>query len=1032
MRLSDLLSGLPIEELLVPDETGVLVASHTPPVLDILDISDDSRRITPNSLFVALPGQTHDGHQFAADVVKRGAVALLVQRPCPVPVPQIRVQHTPRVLSLLAANFYRRPAESLSLLAVTGTNGKTTTTHLVQGLLEHAEVPTGLIGTNGYRFHNHTWPAPFTTPTSLLLQKTLAEMHAQGAKAVVMEASSHALALSRLVGVRFRVAAFANLTQDHLDFHRDMEDYFAAKSLLFTQHLLPAEHGGRAVLFVDDPYGRRLASSLPAGLVLTVSLTSQADVRLLQSEMTFDGLTATFGTPLGELRVTSALTGRFNLANLAVALGMGIALGLPPAVLVAGLSQVSGVPGRLERIAGPPGSPSVFVDYAHTPDALGRVLATLRELRSPSQRTARRLVVFGCGGNRDASKRPVMGRTAAQEADLVVVTSDNPRNEDPQRILDAIVPGILSTEPPPVRVAPTADLQTELSTHGRVFCVEPDRRRAIRCAIAAAHPGDLVLIAGKGHEDYQLIGDNRTHFDDREEARLALSLASAQATSQRSWPSDPGIGLPLSRVLSATQGQLTRGHAHLFSSVTIDSRAVLPGALFVAIAGQRVDGHSFCAQAIAAGAQGVLVQRGVRMHLPASAQAAVIEVPDTTVALGLLARAHRMSDEIACHLRVLAITGSSGKTSTKELLAAICAAACESPQQVLKTEGNLNNHLGVPLTLLRLRPGHRFAVIELGMSALGEIAYLTSLCRPDVGLITNVGTAHLATLGSVENIARAKGEIFSGLDDKGLAVFHAGHALVLAQAKAAGIPASRLRPVFFTAADAPLPGAPEPNVLICQLLAASPRGSDLRLIDPAQPDAAAHPVEAHVPLVGTHQAENAALAAAAAYAVGIPLPQIARGLSLVTQAKHRGQTMTLAGRHVLDDCYNANPSSVLAALSTLEILRGAGRAIAVLGDMLELGPTEAALHEQVGEAAAQSGISLLITVGERAQHIAHAASLRGIPTHPCKDAAHATQLLVEKSQPGDWILIKGSRGMALENVLAAFAEALSTPLPLAH
>ena len=240
MRLSDLLSGLPIEELLVPDETGVLVASHTPPDLDILDISDDSRRITPNSLFVALPGQTHDGHQFAADVVKRGAVALLVQRPCPVPVPQIRVQHTPRVLSLLAANFYRRPAESLSLLAVTGTNGKTTTTHLVQGLLEYAEVPTGLIGTNGYRFHNHTWPAPFTTPTSLLLQKTLAEMHAQGAKAVVMEASSHALALSRLVGVRFRVAAFANLTQDHLDFHRDMEDYFAAKSLLFTQHLLRA------------------------------------------------------------------------------------------------------------------------------------------------------------------------------------------------------------------------------------------------------------------------------------------------------------------------------------------------------------------------------------------------------------------------------------------------------------------------------------------------------------------------------------------------------------------------------------------------------------------------------------------------------------------------------------------------------------------------------------------------------------------------------------------------------------------------
>ncbi len=1067
MKLSELLSGVPIKEVRgARSERGASTSFGVDDDVDIKEVRDDSRLIEAGDLFVALPGQTVDGHSFVASAKQRGAAAVLVERLLPADAAplQIRVNSTATALAEIAANRYGRPADALTLIGITGTNGKTTTTHLVEAMLEEAGQPTGVLGTIAYRFHDKTWPAPFTTPTALIFHQTLGEMRRHGAAAVALEASSHALAQDRLHGVRFRVAALTNLTQDHLDFHQDMEQYFLAKSRLFREYLLPLSHGGRAVLPVDDPYGRRLCEMVPSSQRLTVSSTGAADVSVRTAQITIHGISAVLKTPIGDVAIESLLSGSFNLSNLVLAAGIGVALGLSAEQIGHGLSRLSGVPGRLERVSLPRGmsGPAVFVDYAHTPDALLRALTALRSLPgTPSgngggpvvpTRKGRLIVVFGCGGDRDTGKRSQMGQVAVREADLAIVTSDNPRSEKPERIIDMIVEGITGENG---HAVPPKLERSALSTAPTGYFVEIDRRQAIAAAIASARPEDVVLIAGKGHEDYQIIGNKRHSFDDRDEAHRAL-LARPEATP-RSGPTSAAqtgsssgsnlapvaavaanIELPLERVLSSTGGKLLRGGSHKFTAVTIDSRAVIPGALFVAVRGQNHDGHKFCAQAVSAGATGLLVARGQAPPLPEST-VAVIEVGDTHVALGQIARAHREAPEIAGKLRVVAVTGSSGKTTTKDLIAAILTAHASDPAEVLKTEGNLNNHFGVPLTLLRLRPGQRFAVLELGMSARGEIAYLTSLCRPDVGVITNAGPAHLLTLGTVDNVAAAKGELFSGLFDGAAAVYLGGaeHARIQTQAVLAGAAfrGGRLRAVTVQKDGEVVSGIHGASV-VYRLLAMDETGLSLELqcLPPinangqpaAQPAAA---VVARVPLLGMHHADNAALAAGAALALDVPPSAIALGLGRVVPGKHRGQVVVAAGRHVLDDCYNANPASMLAALRTLNVLRGGHKAVAVLGDMLELGASENALHAEVGQAAADCGLSLLIAVGPRAAHIAKGAAGRGLKTLTVSSAAEAATAAAQASAPGDWILIKGSRGMVLEHVLDHLCAQLERATP---
>ncbi|HET6611025.1 MAG TPA: UDP-N-acetylmuramoyl-L-alanyl-D-glutamate--2,6-diaminopimelate ligase, partial [Kofleriaceae bacterium] len=459
---------------------------------EITGVSDDSRTVAPGHVFVAVPGMTVDGHDFIADAAARGAVLAVVERPSQSAIPEIVVTSAARALGLLAAAMARNPADRLTMIGITGTNGKTTTTYLVEAILAAAGHHPAVLGTVGYRWGGREHPAPYTTPTPIVLHAALADAAAAGSTHAILEVSSAALAMDRMAGVTFDVAAFSNLTQDHLDLHGTMAQYQAAKERLFSDHLRAS---ACAAINIDDPAAGAMARAAAPARILRVSTSADADITARAERSTIDGIACTVTTPSGGFSVESAaLIGHYNLANIALAVAIAEALAIPHAAIAAGISAMAGVPGRVERVANDAGL-DILVDYAHTPDALANVLDAVRPL------TRRRLIcVFGCGGDRDPGKRPKMGAAVAERADVCVVTSDNPRTEDPQAILDMILPAV----PQP-------------------FFVDVDRRTAIRAAIFEAVPGDIVVIAGKGHEDYQILGTDKIHFDDREQAAEAAA-----------------------------------------------------------------------------------------------------------------------------------------------------------------------------------------------------------------------------------------------------------------------------------------------------------------------------------------------------------------------------------------------------------------------------------------------------------------------------------------------------------------------------
>lgn len=467
MKLRELFSGL---DFPIPGDVGAV---------DVRGLTDDSREVEPGYLFVCVRGLVTDGHNFAAQAVEKGAVALVVEEELSLPVPQVKVPDTRRILPYLARNFFGRPDESLTFVGVTGTNGKTTVTHLLAHVLERVGERVLLLGTVDYRLGEKRLKAERTTPPPLLLWRLLREAVDEGVSHVVMEVSSHALSLGRVEGLQFQVSTFTNLSRDHLDFHKTMDHYYWAKRNLFTHYT-----SGVSVVNLDDPYGKRLEAAL-GGKALGFSVGGNAPLKGDIERADLDGLVLRVKESKGEFTVNSPLVGVHNARNLLAAWGTLAALGMDPGEIPSHLATFRGVRGRLEPVLTTNGV-RVFVDYAHTPDALKVVLETLR-----SMTRGRLILVFGCGGDRDKGKRPVMGAVASQLAHRLVVTSDNPRTEDPMAIIQDILKGI----------------------EGEAV-VEPDRREAIRLALGMAQPGDAVLIAGKGHEDYQIVGDKVFPFDD--------------------------------------------------------------------------------------------------------------------------------------------------------------------------------------------------------------------------------------------------------------------------------------------------------------------------------------------------------------------------------------------------------------------------------------------------------------------------------------------------------------------------------------
>jgi len=993
----------------LPAELAAAV-SRSDRTVEITAVTSDSREAGPGSLFVALRGSRVDGHDYVVQAIRQGCSCVVVERD-PGSLPGgtvVRVTDSHAALGVLSAAFHRFPARSMIMIGLTGTNGKTTVSWLLEQMLQNSGFRVGVIGTVNYRYLDRSGKqvvekAPLTTPGPVLLQQLLRRMADEGVTHVVMETSSHALVQKRLEGICFDLGVFTNLSRDHLDFHGTMEEYFAAKKLLFTRFL---KKNGWAVIVADqggqqNGWGQQLGIELARDAVQLKILTCgfghdctvQAD-RIFQD---INGFSCRLGLADKDFFVSSGLTGRYNVLNVLAAAGVGVGLGMEPQDIVQGLGKVQAVPGRLERVLLPGADdrvlPAVFVDYAHTPDALKNVLQTVKKLAN-----GRVICVFGCGGDRDRGKRSLMGAVAAELADLAIVTSDNPRSEEPEAIVREVAAGLAVA-------GSTELLATELFVGGarQGFTCITNRKTAIYTACSTAGPEDIVLIAGKGHENYQILGRERIFFDDRLESLNGL------------------LRWNTGHLLRATGGVVAGGQQHgLLRAVSTDTRTLERGDIFVALAGDNFDGHDYVTTAVEAGAAAVIIERAVG-NIPAGVL--VIRVADSLQALGDLAGYRRRL--LGLSLKVVAITGSSGKTTVKEMVAKIFSDSLKSVQTgldpLLKTRGNFNNLIGLPLSLLPVEAGHRMAVLEMGMNQPGEIERLVEIADPDIGCITNIQPAHLEGLGSIEGVARAKGELFAGMRPDTVAVVNYDNLLVRK------LPKTSKKITGF--AITPQGRRLKPAVRATRIVNCGELGMRFTLhIENWKK-------RLTVPAPGIHNVSNCTAAAAIAHAAGVEPEIIVAGLIGYRSVDKRMQFMTLPGGvKVLNDGYNANPASMAAALQTVSSFGTGCRRVALLGDMLELGRDAGRAHVETGRLAAALGFDQLAVTGTFAGQVAKGARAGGLTeeqVHRFSDSRAIadwlySEMIKGRLTAGDWLLVKGSRGMRMEVVLEELEHRFAT------
>ncbi|MGN6578918.1 MAG: bifunctional UDP-N-acetylmuramoyl-L-alanyl-D-glutamate--2,6-diaminopimelate ligase MurE/UDP-N-acetylmuramoyl-tripeptide--D-alanyl-D-alanine ligase MurF [Bordetella sp.] len=889
----------------------------------------DSREIQPGDVFVACAGLRGDGRHYIAQALVRGAGAVIYEAEgAPageMPEAALPVLGLRAMLGDVGDQWYGRPSATLSVVAVTGTNGKTSCVQWIASALTRLGRPCGTLGTLGAMLPDgRLLGGTLTTPDVLSVHRVLAAMRDAGAAAVALEASSIGLEQGRLDGVRIQVAGFTNLTRDHLDYHGTMERYEASKALLFRHEGLKT-----AIINIDDEAGRRISSGLPASIVRTYALDDgQADIRAKDLHTVAQGQVFALAMPHGEAQIITRLLGRHNVYNLLLVAGVLSALGFLLAQISRQLIESAPVDGRMQIVEAlpllkPAASPMVVVDYSHTPDSLERVLAALRPV--VQARGGKLVCVFGCGGDRDAGKRPQMGRIAAVGADRVIVTSDNPRSEAPHAIIQEIMLGV------PV---------------GSAVSTQVDRAQAILHAIWSSAVEDVVLLAGKGHETYQEIEGRKLPFDDREWARLAMLLPSVPALST-------------------------------------DTRRIGRGELFLALSGDNFDGHAYLAQAQSAGACAAVVA-----HPVAGCDLPQLVLGDTRLALGRIGAAWRAR----FRLPVVVVTGSNGKTTTKEMVSAILA-AWQGEENRLATAGNFNNDIGVPLTLLRLNPRHRAAVFELGMNHPGEIGYLAEMAAADVALVNNAQREHQEFMHGVEAVARENGAAIAALPPDGVAIYPGDDAYTRVWDELAG--ARRKLRFGLT------PGVE----IYAQEIETDASGSRCELATPL----GRIPLTLAVP--GLHNLRNALAALACGLAAGAPLEVAARALSSFNAVNGRMQRKAMDGGVVLiDDTYNANPDSVRAAIDVLAALNGP-RAL-VLGDMGEVGENGPAMHREVGEYARRCGIESLFTLGDATRLSAESF---GQGAQACGTVDEILAGLRNRAYAS--ILVKGSRFMRMERVV---------------
>jgi murE/murF fusion protein len=924
--------------------------------------TSDSRDVRSGDVFVAWPGAATDGRRFVADAYSRGAACALVEEEgadaFALPAQVVRVRGLKALAGPLADAWYGHPSRHMTVLAVTGTNGKTSCALWTAQALAAAGRPCGVIGTLGVGLPQQLTLTGLTTPDPVRLHRELAAMRAQGLKYCVIEASSIGIEESRLAGLRIYGAAFTNLTQDHLDYHASLAAYAAAKRRLFDWPQLTA-----AVLNMDDAMGVELAKHCRQRemQVTTVSLQAAADWHTVDIAHHDRGMHLRIGHGGRHADVDLPLLGRFNASNVLVVCGLLQACGLDFAATISALAAISAPPGRMQSLGGHE-APLAVVDYAHTPDAIAQALLALRPI---AQRRGGKLwCVFGAGGDRDPGKRAPMAAAAEGLADCVVLTNDNPRSEAPQAIIDDLLRGV---------VAPAQVL------------VVADRAQAIAQTIAHASAADVVLLAGKGHEPTQEQEGRKTPFSDVFHARMALAARAGGLFS-------------LCELRTWVGGQLHGDGATPIARVCTDTRQLRPGDLFVALRGEHFDAHAFLPQAKAAGAAAVLAEHG-----SAACGLPTVEVDDSLQALGLLARAWRRQQPA---MPLAAITGSNGKTTVTQMVASILAAWLGEDRR-LATRGNFNNAVGLPLTLLQLRPQHVAGVVELGMNHPGEVAQLAAIAEPTIALVNNAQREHQEFMHTVDAVARENGSVMTALPPDGVAVFPAGDPFTAIWSDLAGT----RRCMRFMLVE---PGQLQAQGEVVGWIAEQQATSAMRL----HVRTPAGEAQLRLRVMGAHNAHNALAAAATALACGATLDAVVAGLEAFEPVAGRMQRseITFPDGHritLIDDSYNANPDSVRAAIDALAAMPG--HRLLILGDMGEVGVEGPAFHAEAGNHAAARGIDALWAVGDLALHAAQAASRGAVAVRHAQtlEGLAPTQ---EDLRHFDTVLVKGSRFMRMERV----------------
>jgi len=911
-------------------------------------VQTDHRLLMPGDIFVCIKGESFDGHKLVPDAIAKGAIAIVCNTPPSVGVPFIQVNDTRKAAAVIARVTLLPDTIPFKLIGITGTNGKTTTSLIIYEALRSLGHKCAWIGTLGCIIDGVSKPTNHTTPDIIQLNYLFKEMVQSGVEYVVMEVSSHALALDRVYGVKFDYCLFSNLSRDHLDFHGTMDSYGEAKYLLFERNY---RHGAVSVINTADPFGSEIHTRLQACGAKCYSLGGEAADYIIEGIVTdidhsrFDLVFTT-----NRLQITSALIGGFNVHNLGLTAVTLLEMGFSGNQVVTALSKVPPVVGRIQKVPNQHNI-GVFIDYAHTPDAMENLLKSVEEL--PHKRI---ICLFGAGGNRDKGKRPLMLKAALMHSDAVVITDDNPRYESPDSIIKDIV------------------MSSELYLP---WWIIRDRKTAIDSAIKLAQPGDLVLICGKGHETYQEVEGVKMPFDDYLVAKAALESWTADIVKD-----DNELILPVDATMlnllfapgidDSLDGNLKPGH---YSYISTDSRSIKDGSVFFAIKGEKFDGHDYIDAVLKEPLNTVVHQSAGLAH-----SKSLIRVADTVQALGDLCRKYLLMFAP----KRIALTGSTGKTTSKELIARVL----EDVKPCLKTWFNENNILGLCKTILRILPKHEYAVFELGTNHPGEIARLADIVCPDIAMILNIGPSHLEFLGDEDGVFLEKSAIFK----RPLAM--------------------RLYP----GDDSRFEGYHNDGIGIgccenCDYPITNQSCSDMsqsfRLAGR----------EWTIPYAPPHFAVNASFAIVVALKLGISADEIQMSLHKPIQQDMRMQIEQRGPGLLIIDCYNANPCSMQKALEFWQQLRQECPHVAILGDMLELGDSAQLYHQMIGAMLAEKQPNDLFTVGELSQYYHH---MNDPSPHNFLSAEALLASGVINFIPRDAIiLLKASHGMHLELLIPA-------------